>query len=463
MKNLKEVVDSYLIENFADIQEKRKSKDFKWFDVAFQIAIKNNYSEFSTADGKLLLDPEYVRTRFRHLRKQEPEILEFVTSAPKVLNTAKEIMDEIEKNSKSLTQFVKFQYVSGQENKDKGTKEFKFTANNIPTEEEIIEHFNIDTAKFKISQIWHKTTPSGKYSISVNLQALKGNQTVDLDEKFIEKLNSITNTISLPLDKKWFNSSEPNKPKASLIIPKQDAHWNKADINGNNSIEDRFKQFTQLLLQQLEKATAINNLEEIVYIIGSDEFNAEATGETTKGTPQQNILSYNQSFEKISEFNIEIIKLLRFYAPKVKVMLLNGNHDHNVSWHLAHLLKHIFKKNEAVEIDDNLLNTKTYSYKTNLVLLNHGDAIKPKDLAAKFPILAKEQWSQHSNYYVLTGDKHHEISHDFNGVIWYQVPQLSNAKSKWDDKMGYNTSKPELLTFLFEEDGLSNILRKQIK
>jgi len=177
MKNLKEVVDNYLIENFADIQEKRKSKDFKWFDVAFQIAIKNNYSEFSTADGKLLLDPEYVRTRFRHLRKQEPEILEFVTSAPKVLNTAKEIMDEIEKNSKSLTQFVKFQYVSGQENKEKGTKEFNFTANNIPTEEEIIEHFNIDTNKFKISQIWHKTTPSGKYSISVNLQALKGNQT----------------------------------------------------------------------------------------------------------------------------------------------------------------------------------------------------------------------------------------------------------------------------------------------
>jgi len=56
-----------------------------------------------------------------------------------------------------------------------------------------------------------------------------------------------------------------------------------------------------------------------------------------------------------------------------------------------------------------------------------------------------------------------KISHDFNGVMWYQVPQLSNAKSKWDDKMGYNTSKPELLTFLFEEDGLSNIFRKQIK
>jgi hypothetical protein len=63
----------------------------------------------------------------------------------------------------------------------------------------------------------------------------------------------------------------------------------------------------------------------------------------------------------------------------------------------------------------------------------------------------------------MCGDKHHEVAHDFNGTMFYQVPQLSTAKSAWDDKRGYVTSKAELLTFLFEEDGLSNILRKQIK
>lgn len=100
---------------------------------------------------------------------------------------------------------------------------------------------------------------------------------------------------------------------------------------------------------------------------------------------------------------------------------------------------------------------------STLVLLNHGDAIKPKDLAAKFPIIAKDRWSQFSHYLVLCGDKHHEMSHDFHGTMFFQVPQLSTAKSNWDDKKGFITSKAELLTFLFEEDGLSNILRKQIK
>lgn len=425
MQSLKETVDKYLIDNYGDILFKTKEHGFRWMDIATSMSpIPNS---------------EYLRNRWRKIKDKYQEELSTITS--------KEIQ--------------KYKFQTGKEDKSKGTKEFTFTADNIPSEEEIISHFNIDTTKYKISQIWHKTTPSGKYSISVNLLALKGNQLVELDNDFINHLSKIKplsnelNTIS--------HKSTSQKQKACLVIPKQDSHWNKSDIEGRNDINERFKTFTKTLLHQLENVSKTHNLEEILYIIGSDEFNSEYMGTTTAGTPQQNILSHKESFEKISEFNIEIIKLLRFYSPKVKVMLLNGNHDHNVSWHLAHLLKHVFSKNTSIEINDSLENTKVYSYSENLILLNHGDRIKPKDLAAKFPIIAKDKWSQHSNYFVLTGDKHHEISHDFNGVMWYQVPQLSTAKSNWDDKMGFITSKAELLTFLFEEDGLSNILRKQIK
>jgi hypothetical protein len=88
--------------------------------------------------------------------------------------------------------------------------------------------------------------------------------------------------------------------------------------------------------------------------------------------------------------------------------------------------------------------------------------MKPKDLATKFPIIAKDKWSSFDNYFVITGDKHHEVAHDFNGVRTYQVPQLSTAKSAWDDKKGHSCSKAESVLFLFEEDGLSAILRKTI-
>lgn len=450
---MKERIDLYLNENFDRIEnwrvgnvlycpiyketQDKKEGQFGWekvkkgFEDWYSLNYKNNVSDLD------LLTSEKIRKRFRVLR--EKNVFSSIKNSPK--------------------ENEEFKLISGKDCPLQGVKEFCFSASRIPTEQEIIEHFNIDTTKYRINQIYHKTSFGGKYSITVSCIGLKGNQTIDLDNSFIEKLSSIEPLLDLNTK---FNELE-TLPKASLIIPKQDSHWNKKDIDGNNSIEDRFASFTKTLLTQLEKTIKVNQLEEIVYIVGSDEFNSEWTSATTKGTPQQDTLSYSKSFEKISEFNIEIIKLLRFYAPKVKVMLLNGNHDHNVSWHLAHLLKHVFSKNEAIEIDDSLTNTKFYSYKGTLTLLNHGDAIKPKDLAAKFPILAKEMWSQHTNFMVLTGDKHHEVAHDFNGITWYQVPQLSNARSAWDDKCGHGTSKAELLSFVLEEGHLSNIFRTPIK
>lgn len=436
--NLKEIVDSYLIDNYTAIAKEQSSGIFSWKNIAQDIAQEKNID---------VPDKEYVRNRWRKIKEKNTQFSWKTPQFQSVTSTAK---------------VEKFQYQTGKESKEKGTKEWTFTADNIPTEEEIISHFNIDTTKWKIVNIYHKTSFGGKYSITVQTNLLKGVESVNINENFINKINKINSLVKLN-PRELFNELKLNKPVASLLIPKQDAHWNKADIYGNNSIEDRFQTFTKTLLYQLENVIKTHDLEKITYIVGSDEFNSEATGETTKGTPQQNILSYNQSFEKISEFNIETIKLLRFYTSKVEVILLNGNHDYNVGWHLAHLLKQVFKKNETITINDSLENTKIVEFHSNLVLLNHGDVIKPKDLAAKFPLLAKDKWSQFSNYFVICGDKHHEVAHDYHGVMFYQVPQLSNAKSKWDDKMGFNTSKAELLTFLFEEDGLSNILRKQIK
>jgi hypothetical protein len=113
-------------------------------------------------------------------------------------------------------------------------------------------------------------------------------------------------------------------------------------------------------------------------------------------------------------------------------------------------------------VDDSLNNTKVLSWNRNLILINHGDELKPKDLAVKFPVIANDKWSSHDSYFVITGDKHHEVAHDFNGILTYQLPQLSKARSDWDDKKVHITSKAELVTFLFEVDGMSTILKSRM-
>ena len=413
--SLKDKVDKYLKDNFEAIESSRTDSDFRWSNIAYSIDRD--------------LEGEYVRNRFAKIRK------------------AKGVYSSTHLN------------FSLKEDTIKGEATLTFTADSPPTEQQIIEWFKIDTKKYRINQVYHKTSFGGKYSITVSLLALKGSQTLDVSTDFLDKLDELKPLSAFPTIK----SRIEGKPNVALLIPKQDAHFNKYDIDGKNDINERFKAFTRSLLSQLEKVSATSNIEKIFYIVGSDEFNSEWTGNTTKGTPQQNILTYEQGFEAISEFNIAITRLLKAYSAEVEVILLNGNHDHNVSWHLAHLLSRLFSNTPNITVNSELVNTKIITYGKNLIALNHGDATKPKDLASKLPILAKDKWSSHDNYFIITGDKHTELAQDFNGIMAYRVPQLSSSKSAWDDKNNYITSKPEMLTFVFQETYLSDIIREPIR
>jgi len=413
--SLKDKVDKYLKDNFEAIESSRNDSDFRWTSV--------------TANIDKALDSNYVRNRFAKVRK------------------AKGVYSSTHLN------------FSLKEDTIKGEATLTFTADTPPTEQQIIEWFKIDTKKYRINQVYHKTSFGGKYAITVSLLALKGSQTLDVSTDFLDKLDELKPLSAFPTIK----SRIKGKPNVALLIPKQDAHFNKYDIDGNNNIAERFKAFTRSLLNQLEKVSATSNIEKIFYIVGSDEFNSEWTGNTTKGTPQQNILTYEQGFEAISEFNIAITRLLKAYSAEVEVILLNGNHDHNVSWHLAHLLSRLFSNTPNITVNSELVNTKIITYGKNLIALNHGDATKHKDLASKLPILAKDKWSSHDNYFIITGDKHTELAQDFNGIMAYRVPQLSSSKSAWDDKNNYITSKPEMLTFVFQETYLSDIIREPIR
>jgi hypothetical protein len=211
----------------------------------------------------------------------------------------------------------------------------------------------------------------------------------------------------------------------------------------------------------LKKANTLNSIDEIVYIIGSDQFNSEWTNLTTKGTPQQNIYSYQESFKLISNHEIEVLNTLLTYSRKVKVVYIPGNHDEFVGWNLINLLEVYYRNDSSIEFDSSTENTKYHKFGNSAIMLNHGDAIKADDLAKKFPIGFKANWSECDNYYIFSGDKHTELAKDINGIKFYRVPQLSNAKSKWDDKQGYIDSKAEMTAFVITEtNGMSDIYKE---
>lgn len=214
----------------------------------------------------------------------------------------------------------------------------------------------------------------------------------------------------------------------------------------------------------MRASSALVNLQEAVYIIGSDCFNSEWNGTTVKGTPQVNILSYHKSFELICSHEVQVINYLLRAAKHVTLYYLVGNHDATVSWHLVSWLKAYFRAEERLTINTGTDFTKYFSLHDTAVCINHGDVQKPEKLAQNFPFEYKEGFAKADYHICITGDKHFEKTLDISGITSYQIPALSTAKGAWDKQCGYTTTKAKLTSFLIEEgQGVANVIKRTIK
>lgn len=343
----------------------------------------------------------------------------------------------------------------------KGTGEVIFnTKDEIKSLDELIVKCKIDTDKWEITKYVQNYWGNGE-TPHWQVKAWLGKKSTEqvFQDAFVDFLSSYSPVSQEVMSPKW----EGNKCPAMLVINKQDSHLNKYDIDGNNNITDRLANIMYKVELIANQATLSNNLEQITYIIGSDEFNSEFTGMTTKGTPQTNTHTYQTSFEYICGHEVLMITMLLQYAESVNIVYVAGNHDEFVGWHMVNWLQTYFRNTERLTFDCSPKYRKYISYGNSALMFNHGDAIKPAKLAALFPMEFKDSWSFHQNFYIFTGDKHHEVSHDFNGIKFYQIPAFSNAKSIWDDKNGHVMSKAEVTGFLIEEaSGMTNIFKQYL-
>lgn len=332
----------------------------------------------------------------------------------------------------------------------------------IKTLDELIEKCKIDTNKWNIDRYvqnyWgNDSHPHWQVKAFLSKKTTEEN----FQKNFLSFLETYKPIKEVIITRR--GDKDIDYPLSCLIINKQDEHLNKFDIYGDNSIKDRFIRTFDKIRSIVVEAATCHKIDEIVYILGSDQFNSEWTGLTTKGTPQSNLMPYQEAFQEICDYEVGIINLLSSQCNKLKVLYVAGNHDEYVGWHLIHWLQAVNSNNLAIEFDISPRYTKYIRYGKSAIMFNHGDAIKPAKLANMFPIQFKEEWSKADNFYIFTGDKHHEVSIDFNGIKFYQLPALSGSKSLWDDKNGHVYSPAELTAFLLEEkQGMVNIYKQKL-
>ena len=374
-------------------------------------------------------------------------------------NSTSSISDDAEASS-YMTE-LEDAIIKYQEDVSKGIGEVVFnTPDEIKSLEELIEKSKIDTSKWEITKYVQNYWGNSK-TPHWQVKAWMAKKTSEqlFQDSFVEFLKEYQPKCS----EVKLREQNPDKSLACLIINKQDSHLNKFDVDGDNDINKRFSNILNKVEIIVNQASLSNYMESVIYIIGSDEFNSEFTGTTTKGTPQQNLLTYHDSFERICNHEVEMIKMLLENVDDVQVVYVAGNHDEFVGWHMINWLNAYFKSNLRVTFDCSPRYRKYVSYGETAMMFNHGDAMKPAKLASVFPIEFREEWSNNKNFYIFTGDKHHEISIDFGGIKFYQIPAFSNAKSSWDEKNGYTISRAEVTGFLIDfEQGMTNIFKQYL-
>lgn len=326
----------------------------------------------------------------------------------------------------------------------------------IKSLEELIEKCKIDTKIWNIDRyvqnIW-----AGNWQVKAWLS--RRTQGDNFQKNFVEFLKGYNPKVF----QQPSPAIPPSLPRGCLVINKQDQHLNKYDIMGGNSIGKRFNAIYDRTRRILTQSTTSNKLDKIYYVVGSDQFNSEWTGTITRGTKMENLSTYHQTFESVCNHEINMINLLLAYSNDVEILYVSGNHDEYAGWHLITWLKAYYHGAADIIFDTSPRYRKYARYGKNALMFNHGDAIKPPKLANMFPIEFKDEWSNCDNYYIFTGDKHHEITMDFNGIMFFQLPALSKAKSFWDDKQGHTCTKAELVAFLIDEkDGVTGILKQKI-
>ena len=311
-------------------------------------------------------------------------------------------------------------------NEEKGTLKSSIVLDYEPkTITELAELHKIDLSKYKISSYWSKLKSSGKFTSSVFATLKKSKDYTP--EDFAEFLKDYKPS---PIQVIEFKDDE-EKETVDIEVSIADFHLAKKTLEGEN-IKQKKVHFMNVLFDLVSKVRRTHKINKIVFPISNDFFHTDNyQNQTTNGTPQDVITSFDNEYEEGFDLLVTAITFLLFSGEQLEVILVQGNHDRTKSFYLAHALEVFFKGDTRVKFKRNHSVTKFTTLGCTFIGYHHGNC-KIDDLPLLF---ATNQDS--SGYFGLakyrevhTGDKHHYMAKEVKGVRIQQMPSLSGT-DRW--------------------------------
>lgn len=251
------------------------------------------------------------------------------------------------------------------------------------------------------------------------------------------------------------------KEKANyLFVPSIfDAHFNKRSATGSWTLEKAAEEYKKIVDRMISKAVYRRlPIKHVLYIPGQDMLNADSLNDkTTWGTWVESVNDLRNAVDVVCDVSTYAVEQFSQLAP-TSVLPVPGNHDRYGMYWLGKFLEARFMNHNYVNVFNDIMPRRYFLFGNTLLGIDHGDKVKPRDLALTMAVEYPEQWGKSTHREFLRGHFHKATEMYFSmttekGVVVRVLPALCPT-DMWHVVEGYigNRRSAEAL-FYHEENG----------
>lgn len=301
------------------------------------------------------------------------------------------------------------------ETKSGATYEYK-GKEQITSLEQAIAFFQIDTEVYEVEKVIYNSYPTTiKNAENEPVQVVNYQVKVFTNrKKAIFDADSFKNKLLADISSKTkrLNTGRKKAAKSGLVVECMvtDHHLGKVGFNPetmafNWTVQEAAEMY-HAIIDNLLAEVGKKDIVEFILPTGNDLLNIDnSANTTTRGTPQMTAEFWQHLFTFSAKMIREAVQRLSEIAP-VYIPFVEGNHDRNSVFALGEVISAMFEGDDRVMIDNTAVRKKYYHRDNTLILWEHGDLVKSKDLHAALSSYCPNEYINSKYRYVHTGHFH---------------------------------------------------------